>query len=261
VAIFKEPDMLVLSRKPNEKLIFPTLGVTVQVLEIEGGGVVLGIDAPPAVGVRREEVQPAGRAAAELGCNHRADQLHDRLRTTSMGLGLLRLQLDAGLADEARATLDVLHGELQVILRGVAGKLKNQPLLRSVAVPKRQKALLVEDNVNERELLAALLRRGGLQVDTAGDGADALDYLRSGAKPDVVLLDMGLPRVDGPTTVREIRRDPALAGLKIFGVSGHAPGEFDLAPGSAGVDCWFQKPVDSTALLHGLTAALETCMG
>jgi CheY-like chemotaxis protein len=178
-----------------------------------------------------------------------------------MGLGLLRLQLDAGLADEAGATLDVLHGEFQVFLRGVAGEPKNQPVLRSVAVPKRQKALLVEDNVNERELLAALLRRGGLQVDTAGEGADALDYLRSGGKPDVVLLDMGLPRVDGPTTVREIRRDPALAGLKIFGVSARAPGEFNLAPGSAGVDRWFQKPVDSTALLHGLIAALETSMG
>ena len=81
---------------------------------------------------------------------------------------------------------------------------------------------MVEDNANESANCLPPAARGGLQVDTAGDGADALDYLHSGGKPDVVLLDMGLPRVDGPTTVREIRRDPALAGLRIFGVSGRA---------------------------------------
>src|SRR5262249_1097499 len=105
------------------------------------------------------------------------------------------------------------------------------------------------------------LRRSGLQVDTAGDGADALDYLRSRGRPDVVLLDMGLPRGGGPTTVREIRRDPTCAGLKIFGGTGDAPGEFDLHQGPAGGDRWFQKPVDPSVLLHDLTELLAPCPG
>ena len=73
----------------------------------------------------------------------------------------------------------------------------------------------------------------------------------------MVLLDMGLPRVDGPTAVREIRRDPAFAGLKIFGVTGHLPDEFNLARGPEGVDRWFCKPLDPAALVRDLNAELE----
>src|SRR5207248_2782939 len=121
----------------------------------------------------------------------------------------------------------------------------------------RRKALLVEDNANERELLARFLRLGGFEVDTAGDGADALDYLRRQSRPDVVLLDMGMPRCDGPTTVREIRRDGALASLKIVAVSGHFPEEYDLRPGPGSVDRWFSKPVDPDALVRDLERVLD----
>jgi len=114
----------------------------------------------------------------------------------------------------------------------------------------------VEDNANERELLAIFLRMAGVDVDTAGDGADALDYLRHRQRPDVVLLDMVLPRCDGATTVREIRRDPACAGLKIFAVTGRSPDDFDLARGPAGVDRWLQKPLDPGLLLHSLNQEL-----
>jgi carbon storage regulator CsrA len=264
--------MLVLSRKRKERIILPTVGTTVQVLGIKGGVVCLGIEAPPEVTVLREEVQervaqggaeghhPEGRASAECGRDKLLSGLRDRLTKTGTGLGLLRLQLDTGLTDEARATLAALHTDLQLLLRGVAGEVENRLAEPPVAI-QQQKALLVEDNANERELLATLLRRSGLQVDTAGDGADALDYLRSRGRPDVVLLDMGLPRVDGPTTVREIRRDPTYAGLKIFGVTGHAPDEFDLDQGPAGVDRWFQKPVDPSVLLHDLTELLAPCPG
>jgi len=114
----------------------------------------------------------------------------------------------------------------------------------------------VEDNRNERELLAGFLRQSGLEVDTAGDGSDALAYLGSHAQPDVILLDMGLPHVDGPTMVRQLRSNPVYAGLKIFGVSGHLPEEFGLEWGPRGIDRWFQKPLDPAALVHGLAEEL-----
>ena len=105
--------------------------------------------------------------------------------------------------------------------------------------------------------LALLIERlAGLEVDTAGDGADALDYLRQGRRPDVVLLDMVMPRCDGPSTVKEIRRDPALGGLKIFGVTGMSPERFDLERGPGGVDDWFSKPLNPEALLRALQAQL-----
>jgi carbon storage regulator CsrA len=253
--------MLVLSRKANQKVYFPTLGTTVQVLEIRGGVVRIGIDAPPEVPVRRAEVpdrrdleRPSGpvteSAAGDVSPEEAlAVQLGERLQDASAGLGLVRLLLDAGQEEDARSTLAALHQEFQLVLHGVAGEAPEAP---AAPGPKRPKALLVEDDGNQRELLAALLRHSGLEVDTAGDGADALDYLRSHGRPDLLLLDMGLPRVDGPTVVRKLRGDPAYAGLRIYGVSGRGPDDFDLERGPAGVDGWFRKPVDTAVLLQDL---------
>jgi CheY-like chemotaxis protein len=118
-------------------------------------------------------------------------------------------------------------------------------------------ALLVEDNPAERELMALFLRNAGLDVATASDGADALDYLHRRGQPDVVLLDMGLPRTDGAAVVRAVRRDPAYAGLKIFAVTGHGPEEFGLAEGPAGVDRWYHKPVNPADLVRGVNQELR----
>ena len=67
---------------------------------------------------------------------------------------------------------------------------------------------------------------------------------------DVVLLDMVLPRCDGPTTVREIRRDPASDDLPIFALTGHAPDRFRL---DGRVDGWLQKPLNPEERLARLT--------
>jgi carbon storage regulator CsrA len=260
--------MLVLSRKCQEKIFLPTIRTTVQVLEINRGSVRLGIDAPPEIRVLRAEVpdraaqweaepiQPKGCPAGNGKHDSFTRQLHDRLQTTGVALGLLRLHLETGQPEEARATLAALHEDFQLLLHGLKGEMEEPLPPPTTRAPKGQKALLVEDDRNERELLAAFLRQWGLEVDTAGDGADGLDYLRTHAKPDVVLLDMGLPRVDGPTVVREIRSNPAFTGLKVFGVTGFQPEEFDLECGPSGIDRWFLKPLDPTMLLHDLRAEL-----
>src|SRR5262249_53908914 len=114
------------------------------------------------------------------------------------------------------------------------------------------KALLVEDDANQRELLAGFLRMSGIDVATAGDGCAALDYLHSHPCPDLVLLDMGLPRCDGPTAVRLIRSEAAYRDLKIFAVTGASPDELGVETGPAGINRWFRKPLDPTALLQEL---------
>jgi DNA-binding response OmpR family regulator len=73
-----------------------------------------------------------------------------------------------------------------------------------------------------------------------------------------VLLDMGLPRFDGAATAREIRRDPANAGLRILAVTGHTPDDYDVDQGPGGIDRWFQKPLDPVALLRELNGELES---
>jgi carbon storage regulator CsrA len=252
--------MLVLTRKPNEEVLFPATGTAVRVLGVKKGAVRLGIQAPPGVPVLRGELRDrtsesrpaepvrAGQTGGAPGRLH--GQLLARLEATGVGLGLLQLQLDAGLSDDARATLVGLRDDFRLLRLGVEGEVGG--LAQSPPTPPRKplRALLVEDDCNQRELLASFLRHSGLVVDTAGDGCDALDCLRSRGRPDVVLLDMGLPRCDGPTTVRHIRHDPALAGLKVFAVTGRGEEEFDLPHGPGGVDRWFRKPVDPAELVR-----------
>jgi two-component system, OmpR family, response regulator len=254
----KDDPMLVLARRLNEKILFPGIHAAVRVLDIRRGVVRLGIDAPPDVTILREEVQQRQAAWATAPVSAPTSvpptaRLSDaKLQDASVLLGVARLQLQVGFIEAAQTTLEQARQELEALRRDAGG---------AVEVPDsrpawRRKALLVEDNANERELLAHFLRQAGLDVDTAGDGADALDYLHRGSAPDVVLLDMGLPRCDGPTAIREIRRDPRTAGLKVFAVTGHSQEDFDVSSGPDGVNGWFHKPVDPETLIRCLSEEL-----
>ncbi len=241
--------MLVLSRRPSEKVVFPGLDASVQVVSVRGSTVRLGVEAPRDVAVVRGELldpggPPPHAPAAARQARHR---LCNRLNAATVGLALLRHQLRRGLTAEAEATLDTVSREIDQM----------RPLLEAGPAAPRRRALLVEDDRNQRELLAGYLRLAGLDVDTAGDGSDALDHLRDRGRPDVLLLDMVLPRCDGPTTLRTIRRDPAYAGLPIFGLSGFPREEFNLDAGPDGINGWYQKPIDPDALLQDLSRALD----
>jgi len=245
--------MLVLSRKLNERLVFPAFGTFIQVLGVRSNTVRLGIDAPPEVEVLREELYKPKCAAVSdgdrLGAQHEplAALVVKRLAIAAQGLQILADQLGGGLPAEARSTLDGIRQEMDLMKARV-----NEPATPPVDPAWHCRALLVEDDRNERELLAGYLRLAGIEVDVAGDGCAALEYLRQPQPPDVVLLDMGLPRCDGATAVRIIRGDPQLARLKIFAVSGHSPEEFEVPCGRSGVDRWFLKPIDPAALLRDI---------
>lgn len=257
--------MLVLSRRLNEKLLFPSINATIQIVSSKQGTVRLGIEAPPEVKVLREEIAHRETTLVEpVTTSHDQplkllSQLRDRLLRTGIGLGAVQLLLDTGNSEAAQRVLGRIRDEFQLLRRGVEGELDETPAKK--AVPSRQqnrKALLVEDDIYQRELLAGFLRVAGLEVDTAGDGADALDYLHSRPQPDVVLLDMGLPRCDGATMVRHIRHDPTYSGLRIYAVTSSRPDQFELTQGSGGIDRWFQKPLDPAVLLEHLKQELGT---
>jgi carbon storage regulator CsrA len=249
--------MLVLSRRTDEKVVFPSINATLRVVAAKTGLVRLGIEAPEDVPVFREEVlaRGGGREAAARQQGLPADRLprelrhalNNHLNSSTVGLALLRRQLDMGLTRNMAVTLDKVEqelGKLQQRLEEAAARVSAPP-----ALPRCQ-ALVVEDDRNECELLAAFLRLSGMEVATAGDGADALDYLRDRGRPDVVFLDMLLPRCDGPTTVRAIRGNPAYAGLKIFGVTGTSHERFGLSEGPGGIDRWFHKPLNPEVLVR-----------
>jgi carbon storage regulator CsrA len=252
--------MLVLSRRLNQGVAFPGTDTIVRVLSVKGNVVRVGIEAPPEVTVLREELldnQAVPRTLPASGGMPRSalKQMRDRLQSTAVSLGAVQLLLDTGCASEAGTALSLVRDDLQVLRYALDGELEKTPKQQPV-VSRKRKALLVEDDASQRELLAGFLRMGGLDVDTAGDGADALDYLHTHTKPDVVLLDMGLPRCDGASAVRQIRHDPGLADLRIVAVTGSCPDDYDLARGPAGIDRWFRKPIDPASLLYELTHEL-----
>jgi carbon storage regulator CsrA len=259
--------VLVLSRRPNEKILFPAQHIAIQIVSIKSGLVRLGIEAPRDVTVLRQEVHdrvahwgtPEPRADLPGGLRELRHLVSNRLQIAGLGLSAVSRQLEAGQTQEAEATLAKLKEDLRLLQQRLKGDVGEAPRSPAPNAACSRRALLVEDNANERELLARFLRLAGVDVDTASDGSDALDYLRTRGRPDVVLLDMGLPRCDGPTTVRAIRQDPVCSGLKIFAVTGHAREEFALDNGPAGIDRWFQKPIDLAALVVGLNEALEVC--
>lgn len=255
--------MLVLSRRLHEKILLPSLPAAIQVVSIKPGVVRIGIEAPPEVSVLRGELTPheAAVPAPALAQDAPLRQLvQKRLEVIRSGLALLQREIAFDLKSDAEMTLEKLDEDVRLLQERL-----ERETVPAAATPRRKapRALLVEDNANERQLLATFLRGAGLEVFTAGDGSDALELLHRVDRPDVILLDMGLPRCDGATMVRALRRDPAYAGLKIFAVTGHTADEYDLARGPGGVDRWFHKPIDPIDLVRdvnrelGVAAALS----
>lgn len=81
--------------------------------------------------------------------------------------------------------------------------------------------LVVDDDDDVREVLGYILRSEGHEVEEAVDGIDALEHLRSGSSPSLILLDLMMPRLDGEDFVREMRKDCRFAGTPVFIISGH----------------------------------------
>ena len=111
------------------------------------------------------------------------------------------------------------------------------------------RVLVVDDSEVIRHLITINLELEGFEVVTAVDGQDALDKIHD-VQPDVVTIDVKMPRLDGLDTVALLRADPRTAGLKIAMVSASAQ-EVDLRRGEiAGVDAYVTKPFDPDALVR-----------
>ena len=114
----------------------------------------------------------------------------------------------------------------------------------------RLRLLLVEDNEATREGLAALLRGEGYQVVTAVEGKQALDRLLSGPRPDLILLDLSMPVMDGWEFRARQRQSPALASIPVVLLSGE--GDLPRIAASLGVAGHCPKPVRPDGLLRAI---------
>ena len=115
--------------------------------------------------------------------------------------------------------------------------------------------LLVEDDPMSRDLLARRLTRQGFDVSTAEDGRAAVDAAR-GAAPDLILMDMDLPVLDGWQATREIKSNDAGRRVPVIALTAHAMTGDRAKAVECGCDDYETKPVDFPRLLAKIRALL-----
>jgi two-component system, cell cycle response regulator DivK len=122
------------------------------------------------------------------------------------------------------------------------------------------RVLLVEDHEEIWDFLSRRLKRRGFDVILAFDGQEGVDKALT-EKPDVVLLDMNLPIMDGWTAAGRIKADPAGTGVPIIALTAHAmSGDREKAI-AAGCDDYHPKPIDFSKLLTQIESVTAASAG
>jgi CheY-like chemotaxis protein len=126
------------------------------------------------------------------------------------------------------------------------------PPMRNTFVARRRRVLIVDDNPDGAESLAMLLELHGHETHKAHDGRDAIEAAER-LRPDAVLLDIGLPNLDGYEVCRRLRGEPWGRNLLLIALTGWGQQEDRERSREAGFNNHLVKPVDHDALLALLT--------
>ncbi|MCU1329457.1 MAG: circadian input kinase [Bryobacterales bacterium] len=118
------------------------------------------------------------------------------------------------------------------------------------------KILIVEDNEMNRDMLSRRLERKGYQIVMAVDGGEGVEKATS-ETPDLILMDMSLPVLDGWEATRRVKANPATSGIPVIALTAHAmAGDRDKTI-EAGCDDYDTKPIDLARLLGKIEAQLQ----
>jgi signal transduction histidine kinase len=135
---------------------------------------------------------------------------------------------------------------------------RTEPAEPAVLAPRRPETLagradvlLIEDNADGREMMAAMLDAHHYHVRQAGDGLEGVN-LATAAPPDVALVDIGLPGIDGYEVARRLREHPATRHIRLIALTGYGLAEDHRRVLEAGFDLHLVKPVDMRMLLDAL---------
>lgn len=109
--------------------------------------------------------------------------------------------------------------------------------------------LLVEDNEDNRIVYATMLEHFGFDVVEAGNGEDALAMARTG-KPDIILMDISIPGIDGWTATERLREDPDTRAIPVIAVTAHALPEHRDRAEALGCEGYLTKPCAPRRLLE-----------
>lgn len=116
--------------------------------------------------------------------------------------------------------------------------------------------LLVEDNEMNRDMLSRRLIRRGYEVEIAVNGREGVEQAKA-LKPDLILMDMSLPEIDGWAATKILKADTDTAGIPVIALTAHATGQDRDKALAAGCDDYDTKPVDLARLL----GKMETLLG
>jgi carbon storage regulator CsrA len=284
--------MLVLSRRAQQQISFPNLNITLSILQVRGQIVKVGIEAPPEVTIKRQEVLersveqapselfspdpyadisaipalegsallPSSPAPDATSSSDSQDKIEhwrrNQLNTLGLYLDAIQMRLDQGEADSAKEMLNTLISNLNEDNRKFS-PIPYQVTQSGVDSTSPVKLLVVEDSDNERGLMTLVLASYGFVVHVARDGAEAHEQLKQwSVLPDVILMDMQMPLFNGLEALLRIREDQRLRDLIVYAVTGSRR-VLEDEPSGRSWDRWFAKPIDMQSLVAAINADTE----
>ncbi len=144
-----------------------------------------------------------------------------------------------------------------VVILDIAALVRAEWRVRAAPTPLRERgdrrtfALVVDDSITVRRVTQRLLERNGMRVMTARDGADAVALLADNV-PDIILLDIEMPRMDGYEVAAQVRADPRLAGVPIIMITSRVGDKHRARAIELGVDDYLGKPYQESQLIDAI---------
>jgi PAS domain S-box-containing protein len=199
---------------------------------------------------------PADRLPAMFELFVQGDQPPDRSQGgLGVGLALVRslVQLHGGRID-ARSEGPGCGSEFVIRLPAVPERQARRPERRAPPQQGRKprRVLIVDDDVDATEMLAQALTAAGHEVREEHDGTSAL-VAAAQFQPDVVLLDLGLPGMDGIEVARRMRSYPQLGEVRIVALTGFGQGSARTRSAAVGIESLLVKPVDMQTIMDAVT--------
>ncbi len=128
---------------------------------------------------------------------------------------------------------------------------RTEPVMPREKTDTRSVALVVDDSITVRRVTQRLLERNGMRVLTARDGVDAMEMLQEHT-PDIILLDIEMPRMDGYEVATQVRADPRISGIPIIMITSRVGEKHRSRAIEIGVDDYLGKPYQEAQLLEAI---------
>jgi chemosensory pili system protein ChpA (sensor histidine kinase/response regulator) len=135
-------------------------------------------------------------------------------------------------------------------------RVRAQPLVARDRGDRRIFAMVVDDSITVRRVTQRLLERNGMRVLTARDGMDAVTLLQDHV-PDIILLDIEMPRMDGYEVAAHVRNDPRLRDVPIIMITSRSGEKHRARAIEIGVDDYLGKPYQEAQLLDAIAPLVE----